>query len=107
MVTKLTSTNFRKPCGDQSIFVCRIGFSSTVKKHHCWLDDPDDYLRLDPSSSSRAESYRDYFNAGLCPRDIQNIEVAVMNCELTRCSHFERQVQGMLRSVEGLLEAIC
>jgi len=67
------------------------------KEHHYWLDDPDDYLRLGTSTSSRTESYRDYFNAGLCPREMQNIETAVMNGELTGCSHFERQVQGMLR----------
>lgn len=85
-VAGLVKSAFHYP---HSSYRMRLG-----KEHFYWLDDHEDYLQLGQSIASRADSYRDYFNAGLCPWEMQNIEAAIMNGELTGCEQFRRKVMG-------------
>lgn len=64
------------------------------KTHIYWLDDAEDYKRLGHDAEARAEVYRDYFNAGLCASDRENIERAVNTGQVTGCAYFEREIRG-------------
>lgn len=64
------------------------------KTHIYWLDDADDYKNLGNTAEARAEAYRDYFNAGLCPGEQASIERAVSTGQVTGCAYFEREIRG-------------